>query len=259
MFQHTACSPFLHLFLGCLLTVNGDPQSTRDTEVREKLSRTMRIDIAPEAQALPEAQDKVVRQKVKEAEEFKILKVKLGRENDKEMVETIRSVTTVPICADANQGWTDRQQALDMCRWLAGKGVVFVEQPMPKTAKEDLAWLTRNSPLPIMGDEGVQTLEDVVPASQIYSGINIKLMKCGGVRAARKMITLARALSMKVMIGCMTETSCAISAASQLSPLVDWADLDGNLLIANDIFEGARAVNGKIKLTGYPGIGIRPL
>jgi L-Ala-D/L-Glu epimerase len=201
----------------------------------------------------------VVRQKVREAGEFKILKVKLGRDNDKEMVETIRSVTNVPICADANQGWTDRQQALEMCQWLAGKGVVFVEQPMPKTAKEDLAWLTWQSPLPIIGDEGVQTLADVVPASHIYSGINIKLMKCGGLRAARKMITLARALNMKVMIGCMTETSCAVSAAAQLSPLVDWADLDGNLLISNDIYEGSKVENGKIILSSNPGIGIIPL
>jgi L-alanine-DL-glutamate epimerase-like enolase superfamily enzyme len=201
----------------------------------------------------------VVRQKVKEAEEFKILKVKLGRDTDKEMVETIRSITNVPICADANQGWTDKQKALDMCHWLAGKGVVFVEQPMPKTAKDDLVWLTQNSPLPIIGDEGVQTLEDVVPASHIYSGINIKLMKCGGLRAARKMITLARALNLKVMIGCMTETSCAVSAAAQLSPLVDWADLDGNLLISNDLFEGSKVVNGKVTLSEHPGIGIIPL
>lgn len=201
----------------------------------------------------------VVRQKVKEAAEFKILKVKLGRDTDKEMVETIRSVTDVPICADANQGWTDRQLALDMCHWLKDKGVVFVEQPLPKTAHDDLAWLTQNSPIPIIGDEGVQSLEDVVPASQIYSGINIKLMKCGGIRAARKMITLARALNMKVMIGCMTETSCAIAAAAQLSPLVDWADLDGNLLISNDIFDGPRVVNGKISLSPNPGIGILPL
>jgi len=200
----------------------------------------------------------VVRQKVKEATEFKILKVKLGRDTDKEMVETIRSVTDVPICADANQGWTDRQQALDMCHWLKERGVIFVEQPLPKTAHDDLAWLTQNSPLPIIGDEGVQTLADVVPASHIYSGINIKLMKCGGIRAARKMITLARALNMKVMIGCMTETSCAISAAAQLSPLVDWADLDGNLLISNDIFDGPKVVNGKITLAPYPGIGILP-
>jgi L-Ala-D/L-Glu epimerase len=201
----------------------------------------------------------VVKQKVKEAEEFKILKVKLGRDTDKEMVETIRAATDVPICADANQGWTDRQKALDMCHWLAGKGVVFVEQPMPKTAKDDLAWLTLNSPLPIIGDEGVQSIEDVVPASHIYSGINIKLMKCGGLRAARKMITLARALHMKVMIGCMTETSCAVSAAAQLSPLVDWADLDGNLLISNDIYDGSKVKNGKIILPDRPGIGIIPL
>ena len=201
----------------------------------------------------------MVRQKVKEAGEFKILKVKLGRDSDKEMVETIRSVTDVPICADANQGWTDRQKAFDMCHWLAEKGVVFVEQPMPKTAKDDLAWLTQNSSLPIIGDEGVQTLEDVVPASHIYSGINIKLMKCGGLRAARKMITLARALDLKVMIGCMTETSCAVSAAAQLSPLVDWADLDGNLLISNDLYNGSKVENGKIALTERPGIGIIPL
>ena len=201
----------------------------------------------------------VVKQKVKEAAEFKILKVKLGRDTDKEMIETIRSITNVPICADANQGWTDKQVALEMCQWLAEKGVVFVEQPMPKTAKEELAWLTQNSPLPIIGDEGVQTLEDVVPASHIYSGINIKLMKCGGLRAAKKMITLARALKMKVMIGCMTETSCAISAAAQLSPLVDWADLDGNLLISNDIYEGSKVVNGKVTLSDHPGIGIIPL
>jgi len=201
----------------------------------------------------------VVKEKVKEAEEFKILKVKLGRDTDREMVETIRSVTGVPICADANQGWTDRQMALEMCHWLKEKGVVFIEQPLPKTAKEDLAWLTQNSPLPIIGDEGVQTLEDVVPASQIYSGINIKLMKCGGLRAARKMITLARALNMKVMIGCMTETSCAIAAAAQLSPLVDWADLDGNLLISNDLFDGTKVTDGKITLNDRPGIGIIPL
>jgi L-Ala-D/L-Glu epimerase len=201
----------------------------------------------------------VVRQKVKEAGEFKILKVKLGRDTDKEMIETIRSSTNVPLCADANQGWTDKQKALDMCHWLAEKGVFFVEQPMPKTAKDDLAWLTQNSPLPIIGDEGIQGLADVVPASHIYSGLNIKLMKCGGLRAARKMITLARALNMKVMIGCMTETSCAISAAAQLSPLVDWADLDGNLLISNDIYDGSKVLNGKIILPERPGIGIIPL
>lgn len=201
----------------------------------------------------------VVREKVKEAEVYKILKVKLGRENDQEMIRTIRSVTATPICVDVNQGWTDRQMALDMIQWLAGQGVVFVEQPMSKLAVDDLAWLTQHSPLPIIADEAVQTLADVASMNKVYSGINIKLMKCGGMRNANKMANMARALGMKVMIGCMTETSCAVSAAAQLSPLADWADLDGNLLISNDLYEGVKVVDGKIVLSELPGIGIRKI
>ena len=199
----------------------------------------------------------VIKEKVHEAEIYKILKVKLGRDNDKEMIKTIRSVTNTPICVDVNQGWKDKKMALDMIQWLAKQGVVFVEQPMSKLAVDDIAWLTENSPLPIIGDEAVQTISDVAAANKIYSGINIKLMKCGGMRNAWKMANMAKALGMKVMIGCMTETSCAISAAAQLSPLADWADLDGNLLISNDIYEGTKVVNGKIVLSDLPGIGIR--
>jgi L-alanine-DL-glutamate epimerase-like enolase superfamily enzyme len=199
----------------------------------------------------------VVRQKVKEAAEFKILKVKLGRDTDKEMIETIRTVTDKPLCVDINQGWNDKQFALDMTHWLKEKGVVFVEQPMPKTAIEEHAWLTERSPLPIIGDEAVQRLEDVNKAHGVYSGINIKLMKCTGMREAHKMIILARSLGMRVMIGCMTETSCAISAASHLSPLADWADLDGALLISNDIFDGMKIVGGKVTLADSPGIGVK--
>lgn len=201
----------------------------------------------------------VVKQKVAEAEVYKILKVKLGRDNDKEMIRTIRSVTDKPICVDVNQGWTDKLMALDMIHWLAEQGVVFVEQPMGKQAVDDLAWLTQNCPLPIIADEAVQTVSDVAPLNKIYSGINIKLMKCGGMRNAHKMATIAKAMGMKVMIGCMTETSCAISAAAQLSPLADWADLDGNLLISNDIYNGVKVVNGKHALTGLPGIGTKAL
>jgi len=200
--------------------------------------------------------EEVVRQKVKEAAEYKILKVKLGRENDKQMIETIRSETKVPMCVDVNQGWTDRQHALDMTYWLKEEGIEFVEQPMPKTAIDDIAWLTEHSPLPIIGDESVQRLADVKKAHGVYSGINIKLMKCTGMREAHKMITLARALDMKVMIGCMTETSCAVSAAAQLAPKVDWADLDGNLLIGNDVYSGMKVIDGKITLIDQPGIGI---
>ena len=199
----------------------------------------------------------VVKQKTKEASIYKVLKVKLGRDNDKEMIETIRSVTNTPITVDVNQGWKDKNLALDMINWLKDKNVEFVEQPMPKEQVDDIAWLTQNSPLPIMGDESVQRIPDVIKAHGVFSGINIKLMKCTGMREAHKMLNLARSLNMKVMIGCMTETSCAISAAAQLSPMVDWADLDGNLLIKNDPYEGVTVVDGKITLTDYPGIGLK--
>jgi L-alanine-DL-glutamate epimerase-like enolase superfamily enzyme len=199
----------------------------------------------------------VVKQKVKEAAEFKVLKVKLGKDNDKEMIETIRSVTNVPLTVDVNQGWKDKQFALEMINWLKERNIEFVEQPMPKEQIDDIAWLTQNSPLPIIGDESVQRISDVVKAHGVYSGINIKLMKCTGMREAHKMLDLARSLDMKVMIGCMTETSCAISAAAQLSPMVDWADLDGALLIKNDPYEGVKVIDGKVTLNDYPGIGLK--
>ncbi|MGE0019790.1 MAG: dipeptide epimerase [Draconibacterium sp.] len=203
--------------------------------------------------------DEVVKEKVREASEFKILKVKLGRDTDKQIINAIRSVSEVPLCVDVNQGWKDKQMALDMIHWLKEKGVKYVEQPMPKEQIDDTAWLTQNSPLPVIADEALQRLTDVQKTVGVYSGINIKLMKCTGMREAHKMITLARANLMKVMLGCMTETSCAVSAAAQLSPLVDWADLDGNLLISNDRFDGVKVVEGKITLNELPGVGIQPV
>ena len=197
----------------------------------------------------------IVRQKVKEADIYKVLKVKLGRENDKEMIETIREVTDKPVRVDVNQGWKDRGFALKMIEWLATKGVEFVEQPMPKEQVDDIAWLRAKSPLPLIGDESVVRLADIRKAIGVFDGINIKLMKSTGMHEAYRMIATARALGMKVMIGCMTETSCAISAAAQLSPLADYADLDGALLISNDLFSGASIVDGKVTLTGMPGIG----
>lgn len=199
----------------------------------------------------------VVRQKTKEAEEYKVLKVKLGRDTDREMIETIRSVSDKPIVVDVNQGWTNKEFALEMINWLSERNVEFVEQPMPKEQVDDTAWVTERSPLPIIGDESVQRIEDVIKAYGVFSGINIKLMKCTGMREANKMLNLARSLNMKVMIGCMVETSCAISAAAQLSPMVDWADLDGNLLISNDPYEGVKVIDGKVTLTDYPGIGLK--
>ncbi len=199
----------------------------------------------------------VVKAKTIEAERFKVLKVKLGGGNDREMISTVRSVTNVPIYVDVNQGWKDKHEALEMVYWLKEQGIVFVEQPLSKTAIEEMAWLTERSPLPIIADEAFQRLSDLAALKGVYSGINIKLMKSTGLREAHKMITVARALDMKVMIGCMTETSCAVSAASQLSPLVDWADLDGNLLISNDLYEGVKVVDGKVTLNELPGIGIK--
>jgi len=198
----------------------------------------------------------VIRKKVKEAEEYKILKIKLGSENDKKLVETIREVSDKPIAVDVNQGWKEKEFGLDLIHWLSENNVVMVEQPMPKEQIDDIAWLTERSPIPIFADEGVQRLSDVSQLKGIYSGINIKLMKCTGLREAHKMLNVAKTLGMKTMIGCMTETSCAISAASQLSPQVDWADLDGNLLIKNDPFSGTKIINGKIILNDKSGIGL---
>lgn len=198
----------------------------------------------------------VIKQKVEEAAPYKVLKVKLGRENDRQMIEIIRSLTDRPLCVDVNQGWTDRNHSLEMANWLHEKGIIFLEQPMPKTQKDDIAWLKERSPIPIVGDEAIQNANDILSQKDIYSGVNIKLMKCGGLNAARNMINVARGLGMKVMIGCMTETSCAVTAAALLSPLVDWCDLDGNLLISNDVFDGIKIVEGKVTLPDRPGIGV---
>ncbi len=199
----------------------------------------------------------VVREKTREcADRFKILKVKVGGPNDREMIRTIREITDLPIAVDANQGWKDRDHALEMIHWLHENGVVMIEQPLPADLIDDAAWLTERSPLPIFADEAIQRLRDIPAIKGAYTGINIKLMKCTGMREAWKMANYAHAEGMRVMIGCMTETSCACSAAAQLSPLADFADLDGNLLISNDIFEGMTVVNGKITLPDRPGIGL---
>ena len=201
----------------------------------------------------------VVRQKVLEAEPYKVLKVKMGLDNDKELVEIIRSMTDRPICVDANQGWSDKHKALEMIEWLYDKNCLFVEQPMPKEMLDETAWLREHSNLPIIADEAFQRLGDIKRFHGVYDGINIKLMKSTGLHEAYQMVTLARALDMKIMVGCMTETSCAVTAAAQISPLVDWADLDGNLLIANDRFDGIKIVNGQVTIPDRPGNGVKLL
>lgn len=204
--------------------------------------------------------DDIVRKKVSEvARDFKILKVKLGGADDRRIIEAIRSVTDLPLAIDANQGWKDRTEALDSICWLKEQGAVMIEQPMIKTDLESSAWLTSHSPLPIYADESIQRFADMERIKGAFSGINIKLMKCTGLHEAWKMIAAAPSMGFDVMLGCMTETSCAISAASQLSPAVKFADLDGALLITNDCFSGTEIINGKIVLNDLPGIGVEKL
>ena len=199
----------------------------------------------------------VVREKTREcADRFNILKVKVGLDNDQEMIRTIREITELPLAVDANQGWKDREKALDEIFWLHENGVVMVEQPMAKERMDDNAWITERSPIPVFADESIQRLADIPSVKGAYHGINIKLMKCTGMREAWKMVNYARAEGMKVMVGCMTETSCAVSGAAQLSLAVDFADLDGNLLITNDLFKGMEVIDGKITLSDLPGIGL---
>lgn len=196
-------------------------------------------------------------QKVKEAAGFKVIKVKLGRDNDKELIQIIRSETNVPVYVDANQGWTDRRQSLDMICWLKEQGVVLVEQPMSKTDLDGNAWITELSPLPVIGDESVQRFADVRRAKGVYHGINIKLMKSAGIYEAKRMIDKARELNMKVLIGCMSETSCASLAAAALAPQCDWADIDGPFLTTNNPYQTPILVDGKYQLSNAPGLGLQ--
>lgn len=197
-----------------------------------------------------------VRKKTEEASIYSAIKVKLGRDTDQLMIQTIRRVTDKPIYADVNQGWTDKYFALDMLHWCKEQNVVLVEQPMPVNQSDDIGWLTAHSPIPVFADESFQRLSDLESVKNSFSGINIKLMKCTGLNEARKIIEKAGEAGLKIMIGCMTETSCAISAASQIASLADFIDLDGNLLITNDCFTGSKVIDGKVMPTEAPGIGI---
>ncbi|GAB6010576.1 dipeptide epimerase [Viscerimonas tarda] len=202
----------------------------------------------------------VLKAKTQEAAtQFNILKIKLDGKTDKAIINTIREVTNLPLAIDANQSWTDRVEALDKIYWLKEKGVVLIEQPMDKHNLDDQAWLTEKSPLPVYADESVQRYADLHRIKGAFSGVNIKLMKCTGMAEAKRMMDLAPALGFKTMIGCMTETSCAISAAAQLSPLAGLADLDGALLIKNDCYAGVKIEKGKPILNDLPGIGITPV
>ena len=190
------------------------------------------------------------------ADDFRLIKIKLGRDTDKLLIETIRSVTDLPLYVDANQGWTDRNEGLEMAHWLKEQGVLLIEQPMLKDDIDGNAWLTERSPIPIIGDEAVQRLADVAKAKGVYHGINIKLMKSAGMYEAFKMIEAARENDLKILIGCMSETSIGTLAGAALAPLCDWADLDGPFLTSNNPYQTPPFKKGKYILNHKPGLGV---
>jgi L-alanine-DL-glutamate epimerase-like enolase superfamily enzyme len=198
----------------------------------------------------------VLKEKVADAKGFKVLKIKLGRDNDKELIQTIRSVSDLPLYVDANQGWSDKKQAIDMCYWLHDQGVLLIEQPMDKNNLEGNAWLTQRSPIPILADEAVQRLPDLEGLKGAYHGINIKLMKTAGMYEAHQMILKARSFGMKLLIGCMSETSIATLAGAALAPLCDWSDLDGPWLTKNNPFDAPEMQDGRYILNDLPGLGL---
>ena len=190
------------------------------------------------------------------ARDYPILKVKVGTKNDVENISAIREVSSATIRVDANAGWTPKE-AIKTINELAPYNIEFVEQPVHPRDLDGLRIVRENVPLPIIADESCVTVEDIPRVVGCVDGINIKLMKCGGVRNALKMIHAARAHHLRIMIGCMIESSLAITAAAHLTPLVDYADLDGHLLIDNDPYEGVKVVNGKLVLPDRPGLGVQ--
>ena len=198
----------------------------------------------------------VIKKKVRAADKYPLLKIKVGKENDEEIIDAVRSITDKPIRVDANEGGKSKEVALEKIKWLQSMGIEFIEQPMPSDMIEETRWLRDRVDIPIVADEAVKTVTDIPKLAEAYDGINIKLMKAGGPQEALRMIYLARAMNMKIMLGCMIESAVAISAAAHLSPLVDWADLDGNLLLREDPYQGVGVEKGKLILNDQPGLGI---
>ena len=197
-----------------------------------------------------------IRLKVEEAAEYPILKIKLGTDHDVEILRTIRAATDKEIRVDANCGWTVKQ-AIGMLPVLQEFGVTVLEQPLPPDQLRGLAEITRRATIPVIADESCCTAADIPPLVGAVDGINIKLAKCGGLREALRMIAVARAHGMMVMVGCMIESSLGITAAAHFTPLVDIVDLDGAALLSKDPFTGARIDGGQVTLPDGPGLGVR--
>ncbi len=189
------------------------------------------------------------------AKEYPILKIKVGTRHDLDIIKAIRDVSNAVIRVDANAGWTPKE-AIKNIEALLPYNIEFVEQPVAAQDLKGLKMVRENSALPIIADESCVTVEDIPVIADCVDGINIKLMKCGGILQALKMIHVARAHNLRIMLGCMIESSLAITAAAHLTPLVDYADLDGHLLIDDDAYEGVKVENGKLILPERPGLGV---
>lgn len=200
----------------------------------------------------------ITRQKVREAESFPVLKIKVGLDTDEETIAAVRSVTKKPLRVDANEGWKNKEEAVRKINWLETQGVEFVEQPMPAAMLEETRWVRERVHLPLIADEACLNAAAVPHLVNAYDGVNVKLDKCGGIQEALRTIQIAKALGMKTMLGCMISSSISVTAAAHLSPLVDYADLDGNLLISNDPYHGVQVREGKLILPDGPGLGLTP-
>ena len=201
-------------------------------------------------------QPEKMRAKVREAEQYPILKIKLGTDRDVEILRTIRDTTDREIRVDANCGWT-LKQTVRMLPVLEEFGVTVLEQPLPADQLDGLGEVRRRADIPVIADESCETAADIPPLVGKVDGINIKLAKCGGLREAIRMIAIARAHGMTVMVGCMIESSIGITAAAHFTPLVDIVDLDGAALLADDPFVGATIDGGQVSLPAGPGLGVR--
>jgi L-alanine-DL-glutamate epimerase-like enolase superfamily enzyme len=209
-------------------------------------SWTIGLDPIPEALA-----------KVASASAFEVLKIKLGAPGDMELLRAVRDSTRQAIRVDANEGWTF-EGALERLPELARLGVEFVEQPLPAAELALTAELRKRSPLPLIADESVHDAADIPQLAGAFDGINLKLAKCGGIAPALEIIAVARAHGLKILLGCMIESSLGIAAALAVAPLVDWLDLDGHLLISTDPFEGLGFANGRLVPSDRPGLGVEP-
>lgn len=198
----------------------------------------------------------ITKQKVLEAEPYPVLKIKVGLDKDEATLEAIRGVTKKPLRLDANEGFKNKEEAVRKINWLEGLGAQFIEQPLPAHMHEEQKWVRSKVHIPILADEACLRAEDIPKIADAYDGVVIKLDKTGGLLGALQMIDTAKAHKMKTMLGCMVSSSVTITAAAQISPLVDFADLDGNLLIANDPFSGVRVQQGKLILPERPGLGL---